>query len=63
MSMRKDVTHSEPKGTFDRTTLAALKRWKYKPLSEDGESDRKDVPVTFYFNLEGRVGYDCPLGY
>lgn len=32
------VTNAEPKGTFDRSAVVALKRWRYEPVLSNGEA-------------------------
>lgn len=32
------VLRAEPEGVFERSALQAVKRWKYKPMMQDGES-------------------------
>ena len=31
------VVDADPKGTFDRAAISAVKRWKYRPMIEDGK--------------------------
>ena len=31
------VVDADPKGTFDRAAVSAVKRWKYRPMIEDGK--------------------------
>ncbi len=32
------VVDADPKGTFDRAAISAVKRWKYRPMIEDGKA-------------------------
>jgi TonB family protein len=57
------VIHSKPEREFDREARMALQRWRYKTLAEEPDTERSNIEVTFYFNLEGGLGYDCALGY
>jgi TonB family protein len=57
------VIDSKPEREFDREARVALQNWRYKPLAEEPDTERSNVEVTFYFNLEGLLGYDCPLSY
>ncbi|HET9239134.1 MAG TPA: energy transducer TonB [Oligoflexus sp.] len=57
------VIDSKPEREFDREARVALQYWRYKPLAEEPDTERSNIEVAFYFNLEGRLGYDCPLGY
>ncbi len=57
------VIHSQPKGKFDHAARIALQQWRYKPLSEEPDTDRSDVEVSFTFNIVGSLSYSCPLGY
>lgn len=57
------VIDSKPERTFEREARVALTNWRYKPLAEEPDTERSNIVVTFYFNLEGSLGYDCPLHY
>ncbi len=58
-----EVIQSQPKGKFDHAARIALQQWRYKPLSEEPDTDRSDVEVSFTFNIVGSLSYSCPLGY
>ena len=32
------VVDADPKGTFDRAAISAVKKWKYRPMVEDGKA-------------------------
>jgi TonB family protein len=57
------VIHSKPEREFDREARTALQYWRYKTLAEEPDTERSNIEVAFYFNLEGRLGYDCALVY
>jgi TonB family protein len=57
------IVHSQPQDTFDRVSRTALKRWRDQSLAEEPNKDRKDIEVTFYFSIEGSLGYDGALEY
>ena len=46
------VTNSHPSSIFDRTTLKAIRKWKYNPKIEDGEPvERSGIKVRLKFDL------------
>jgi protein TonB len=57
------VIDAKPEHAFEREARIALQYWRYKTLAEEPDTERSNIEVTFYFNLEGRLGYDCSLGY
>jgi TonB family protein len=57
------VVESRPEKIFDSVARTAIRQWRYKPLAEEPDVIRNDVGITFYFNIEGNLGYDCDLGY
>ena len=47
------VIYSEPNGSFDRASIKALKKWKYKPAVNDGVAIvQKNQTTRISFNLE-----------
>jgi len=47
------VVDSHPGGVFDRASLRAIRRWKYRPKTEDGIAvERTGVRVRLRFDLE-----------
>ncbi len=49
------VTNSHPSSIFDRTTLKAIRKWKYNPKIEDGEPvERPGVKVRLKFALSNQ---------
>lgn len=48
------VIFSEPEGVFDRASIKALQKWKYKPAIDDGVAIiQKNQTTRISFNLEG----------
>jgi protein TonB len=45
------VVQAEPAGTFDRSAIAAVKRWRYEPLVVDGVPKEVPARTTIRFNL------------
>ena len=46
------IVESEPSGTFDRAAMNAVKKWKYKPKTEEGRSvPRAGVRQMISFNI------------
>jgi protein TonB len=36
-AMNPVVVESDPRGIFDRSAINAVKKWKYRPMIEDGK--------------------------
>ena len=47
-----EVLRSEPPGTFDRTALAAVRRWRFTPPRKDGKPVSARVRQTIRFRME-----------
>jgi TonB family protein len=45
------VVSAEPAGTFDRAAIAAVKRWRYEPLTIDNVPQEVPARTTIRFNL------------
>jgi TonB family protein len=45
------VVQAEPAGTFDRSAISAVKRWRYEPLVIDGVPREVPARTTIRFNL------------
>ena len=47
------VVYAEPKGAFERASIKALSKWKYKPAMEDGVGQtQKDQTTRIKFELD-----------
>lgn len=47
------VLYSQPQGVFDKASIRALKKWKYKPAMDDGVAKvQKNQTTRISFNLE-----------
>jgi len=50
---RAEVAQAEPRGVFERNTLAAVRRWKYRPGQVNGEAvERGPFEVVLNFTLD-----------
>lgn len=46
------VVEADPKGVFDRSAMTAIKKWKYRPMMEDGKpAIRPGVRQLISFNI------------
>lgn len=45
------VVDSNPKGLFERASIKAIKRWRFKPSKDDVEGSFKNATITFNFRL------------
>lgn len=49
------VVESQPKGVFDASAIAAVKRWKYRPMVQDGQAQNRTlIRQRIRFQLAGR---------
>jgi protein TonB len=48
------VVGSEPAGTFDRSAIAALKRWRYEPVVVDGVPQEINARTVVRFTLDAK---------
>jgi TonB family protein len=48
------VVSAEPAGTFDRSAIAAVRRWRYEPLLIDGVPTEVTTRTTVRFTLDGK---------
>ena len=48
------VVGSEPAGTFDRSAIAALKRWRYEPVVIDGVPQEVNARTVVRFTLDAK---------
>ena len=46
------VVSAEPAGTFDRSAIAAVRRWRYEPLVINGVPQEVTTRTTVRFTLE-----------
>jgi TonB family protein len=46
------VVSAEPAGTFDRSAIAAVRRWRYEPLIINGEPQEVTTRTTVRFTLD-----------
>jgi len=45
------ILESDPKGTFEKAALRAIRKWKFKPKIENGEAIAHKGALVFEFNL------------
>ena len=46
------VVEAEPRGVFDRAAVAAVRRWRYKPVLRNGQPTAVRAYITMDFELE-----------